>query len=77
MAVSVAAVSRTSSAGARATSSPRRPALMCSSGKAIALYAKGMADAILAGREQALNGLVEEIAEGSEEFVEVQDEQGE
>ncbi|MCB5363121.1 30S ribosomal protein S2 [Pusillimonas sp. CC-YST705] len=45
------------------------------SGKAIALYAKGMADAVLAGREQALNGLVEEIAEAGEEFVEVQDEQ--
>jgi len=44
------------------------------SGKAIALYAKGMADAVLEGREQALNGLVEEIAEGDEEFVEVQDE---
>ena len=47
------------------------------SGKAIALYAKGMADAVLAGREQALNGLVEEIAEEAEEFVEVQDERGE
>lgn len=47
------------------------------SGKAIALYAQGMADAVLAGREQALNGLVEEIAEESEEFVEVQDAQGE
>ncbi len=45
------------------------------SGKAIALYVKGMADAVQAGREQALNGLVEEIAEASEEFVEVQDEQ--
>ena len=44
------------------------------SGKAIALYAKGMADAVLEGREQALNGLVEEIAEGDDEFVEVQDE---
>ena len=43
------------------------------SGKAIALYAKGMADAVLEGREQALNGLVEEIAEGDDEFVEVQE----
>ncbi|HLU19787.1 MAG TPA: 30S ribosomal protein S2 [Pusillimonas sp.] len=43
------------------------------SGKAIALYVKGMADAVLEGRNQALNGLVEEIAEGDEEFVEVQD----
>ena len=47
------------------------------SAKAISLYAKGMADAVLEGREQNLNGLVEEIAggEGSEEFVEVQDAQ--
>ncbi|WP_397473209.1 30S ribosomal protein S2 [Pusillimonas sp.] len=44
------------------------------SGKAISLYVKGMADAVLEGRDQALNGLVEEIAEGDEEFVEVQDE---
>jgi small subunit ribosomal protein S2 len=43
------------------------------SAKAIALYAKGIADAVLEGREQNLNGLVEELAEGSEEFVEVQD----
>jgi small subunit ribosomal protein S2 len=42
------------------------------SAKAIALYARGMADAVLEGREQNLNGLVEEIAEGSEEFVEVE-----
>ena len=41
------------------------------SAKAIALYARGMADAILEGREQALNGIVEELAEG-EEFVEVE-----
>ncbi|MBH9702904.1 30S ribosomal protein S2, partial [Burkholderia cepacia] len=31
------------------------------SAKAIALYAKGIADAVLEGREQNLNGLVEEI----------------
>jgi len=42
------------------------------SAKAIALYARGMADAVLEGREQALNGIVEELAEGSEEFVEVE-----
>jgi len=42
------------------------------SGKAIALYARGIADAVLEGRNQALNGLVEEITEG-EEFVEVDD----
>ncbi|NYT86077.1 30S ribosomal protein S2 [Pollutimonas harenae] len=44
------------------------------SAKAIALYARGMADAVLEGREQNLNGLVEEIAEGEEEFVEVEEE---
>jgi len=43
------------------------------SGKAIALYARNMADTVLAGREQAVSGLVEELAEGddAEEFVEV------
>ncbi|CAB3630590.1 30S ribosomal protein S2 [Achromobacter marplatensis] len=45
------------------------------SAKAIALYAKGIADAVLEGREQNLNGLVEEQGEGQEEFVEVQDNQ--
>jgi small subunit ribosomal protein S2 len=45
------------------------------SAKAIALYAKGITDAILEGRQQNLNGLVEEIQEGQEEFVEVQDSQ--
>ncbi len=44
------------------------------SAKAIRLYAKGMADAVLEGREQSLNGLVEELAEGEEEFVEVEEE---
>jgi len=44
------------------------------SAKAIALYARGMADAVLAGREQSINGLVEELAEG-EEFVEVEQDQ--
>jgi small subunit ribosomal protein S2 len=43
------------------------------SAKAIALYAKGVADAVLEGREQNLHGLVEEPGEGHEEFVEVQD----
>ncbi|QVQ28698.1 30S ribosomal protein S2 [Achromobacter deleyi] len=45
------------------------------SAKAIALYAKGIADAVLEGREQNLNGQVEELGEGQEEFVEVQDNQ--
>ena len=40
------------------------------SAKAIALYAKGVADAVLAGRADNVNGLVEEIAQG-EEFIEV------
>ena len=44
------------------------------SARAIALYAKGIADAVLEGREQSLNGLVEEITE-AEEFVEVQEDQ--
>ncbi|NYT36679.1 30S ribosomal protein S2 [Allopusillimonas soli] len=43
------------------------------SAKAIVLYARGIADAVLEGREQNLNGLVEEITEG-EEFVEVEEE---
>jgi small subunit ribosomal protein S2 len=43
------------------------------SAKAIALYAHGMADAVIEGREQNLNGLVEEITEGDEEFVEIEE----
>jgi small subunit ribosomal protein S2 len=43
------------------------------SGKAVALYATRMADAVLEGREQALSGLVQEIA-GDEEFVELEGE---
>lgn len=42
------------------------------SAKAITLYASGMADAVLEGREQALSGLVESIT-GDEEFVELQE----
>jgi len=47
--------------------------------KAIALYAHSMANAVLEGREQALNGLVEELTEGDdvEEFVEVAPEESE
>ncbi len=45
------------------------------SAKAIALYAKAIADAVIEGREQRLHGLVEDVAEGEEEFVEVQDDQ--
>jgi small subunit ribosomal protein S2 len=43
------------------------------SAKAIALYAKGMADAVLEGRAQSLNGIIEELASG-EEFIEVAEE---
>ncbi|MFC3338978.1 30S ribosomal protein S2 [Paracandidimonas soli] len=47
------------------------------SAKAIALYARGMADAALEGREQSINGLVEELSEGGagEEFVEIEADQ--
>lgn len=41
------------------------------SAKAIALYASGVADAVIAGRGDNVNGLVEELAQG-EEFVEVE-----
>lgn len=46
------------------------------SAKAIALYARGIADAVLAGHEQSVNGLVEELAD-DEEFVELEQEQTE
>lgn len=42
------------------------------SGKAVALYAAGMADAVIEGKEQAVSGLVQELA-ADEEFVELQD----
>ncbi len=46
------------------------------SAKALALYVRGMADAVLEGREQALSGLVEELSDSKdEEFVEVQDQE--
>jgi len=46
------------------------------SAKAIALYAKAMADAVIEGREQGVAGLVEQLAEGEgdEEFIEVNEE---
>lgn len=44
------------------------------SAKAVALYARGIADAVLAGHEQGVNGLVEEIS-ADEEFVEVEHDQ--
>ncbi|GGX02395.1 30S ribosomal protein S2 [Pigmentiphaga litoralis] len=45
------------------------------SSKAIALYARGIADAIIEGREQAVQGVVEAAGEDSDdEFVEVEQE---
>jgi small subunit ribosomal protein S2 len=41
------------------------------SSKAIALYARGVADAILEGRANATNDLVEAVKGGADEFVEV------
>ena len=41
------------------------------SSKAVTLYARGIADAILEGRANATNDLVKAVSEGSEEFVEV------
>ena len=44
------------------------------SGKAVALYARGIADAVLEGRNDALNETVQSAGEGGGEVVEVQDE---
>jgi small subunit ribosomal protein S2 len=41
------------------------------SSKAIVLYARGVADAILEGRANATNDLVEQVRGGADEFVEV------
>ena len=44
------------------------------SAKAVTLYARGMADAVLEGKANAVNDVVKAVAaEGSDEFVEVQD----
>ena len=43
------------------------------SAKAVALYAQGMADAILEGKNDAVNEVVHAVSEGEEEFVEVQE----
>lgn len=42
------------------------------SSKAIALYARGVADAILEGRANAVNEVLEAVKPGSDEFVEVE-----
>jgi len=41
--------------------------------RAIRLYARGIADAILEGKNQAMGDLIQELA-GDEEFIEVDDE---
>ena len=41
------------------------------SAKAVALYARGIADAILEGRSSATNDVVKAVSEGKDEFVEV------
>ncbi|MDX9995323.1 MAG: 30S ribosomal protein S2 [Rhodocyclaceae bacterium] len=46
------------------------------SSRAIRLYARGVADAILEGRNQAVNEVVQQMA-GDDEFVEVEEEAGE
>jgi small subunit ribosomal protein S2 len=46
------------------------------SAKAVALYARGIADAILEGRANAAADVVKVVSEDSEEFVEVQEDAG-
>jgi small subunit ribosomal protein S2 len=41
------------------------------SSKAVTLYARGIADAILEGRANAVNDIVKAVGEGDDEFVEV------
>ena len=43
------------------------------SAKAVTLYARGIADAILEGRANAVNDVVKAVAEGGDEFVEVEE----
>ncbi len=43
------------------------------SSKAVALYASGIADAIIEGRSNAMNDVVKAVAEGGDEFVEVEE----
>ncbi len=43
------------------------------SAKAVALYAQALADAVVEGKANALNEVVEAVAAGSDEFVEVSD----
>jgi small subunit ribosomal protein S2 len=39
----------------------------------VTLYARGIADAILEGRANAMNDVVKAVQEGSDEFVEVEE----
>ena len=43
------------------------------SAKAVTLYARGIADAVLEGRSSAANDVVRAVSEGSDEFVEVEE----
>ena len=43
------------------------------SAKAVTLYARGIADAVLEGRSNAVNDVQRAVAEGSDEFVEVEE----
>lgn len=43
------------------------------SAKAVALYARGIADAVLEGRNSAVTDVVRAVSEGSDEFVEVKE----
>ncbi|HSH91292.1 MAG TPA: 30S ribosomal protein S2 [Ramlibacter sp.] len=43
------------------------------SSKAVVLYARGIADAILEGRANAVNDVVKAVSEGNDEFVEVKE----
>ena len=43
------------------------------SAKAVQLYARGIADAVLEGRSSAANDVVRAVSEGSDEFVEVEE----
>jgi small subunit ribosomal protein S2 len=43
------------------------------SSKAVALYAQGIADAVLEGKANAVNDVVKAVSEGSDEFVEVKE----
>ena len=43
------------------------------SSKAVTLYARGIADAVIEGRANAVNDVVKAVAEGNDEFVEVEE----